>query len=110
MLHPLEPEKVSRIVKNILAACRDITCQSLEAYRWIHLRVGFISHFDLEGFIEEYQSCQNLRDNILANQIHNTSCNRSRKDKDYPYYMQQCPLYEQIAKQLLAEPEKVTQK
>ena len=75
-----------------------------------HLRAGSIAHHDLEGFIEEYQTSQNLRDNILANQIHNTSCNRSRKDKDYPYYMQQCEMYQQIVKQLLAEPKKFTQK
>ena len=110
MIHPLEPEKAARIIKNILAACRDITCLSMEAYRWIHIKAGFIAHYDLEGFIEEYQTCQNLRDNILANQIHNTSCNRSRKDRDYPYYLQQCEMYQQIVEQLLAEPQKFTQK
>ena len=97
-------------MNNILAACRDITCLSLEAYRWIHIKAGFIAHYDLGGFIEEYQTCQNLRDNILANQIHNTSCNRSRKDKDYPYYLQQCEMYQQIVEQLLADPRKFTQK
>jgi hypothetical protein len=110
MIHPFEQDKAARIVKNILAACRDITCLSLEAHRWIHLRAGFIAHYDLDGFIEEYQTCQNLRDNILANQIHNTSCNRSRKDRDYPYYLQQCEMYQQIVERLLAEPEKFTQK
>ena len=110
MIHPLEPEKASRIIGNILEACRDITKLSLEAYRWLHLRAGFIAHFDREGFIEEYQSCQNLRDNILANQIHNTSCNRSRKDRDYPYYLQQCDIYQQIVEQLLADPKQFKQK
>jgi hypothetical protein len=110
MIHPLEKDKSLRVMNNILAACRDITCLSLEGYRWIHLRAGFIAHYDLEGFIEEYQTCRNLRDNILANQIHNTCCNRSRKDRDYPYYLQQCEMYQQIVEQLLAEPEKFTQK
>jgi hypothetical protein len=110
MIHTLEPDKAARIVLNILGACRDITCLSLEAYRWLHLRAGFISHYDLDGFIEEYQTCQNLSDNILANQIHNTSCNRSRKDRDYPYYLQQCEMYQQIVEQLLADPQKFTQK
>jgi hypothetical protein len=110
MLHSLEPEKVSRIIKNTLEACTDITGLSLEAYRWINLRAGFIAHYDRDGFIEEYQTCQNLRENILANQIHNTSCNRSRNDKDYPYYLQQCEMYQQIVERLLAEPEKFTQK
>ena len=110
MIHPLEKDKALRVMNNILAACRDITCLSLEAYRWIHIKAGFIAHYDLEGFIEEFQTCQNLRDNILANQIHNTSCNRSRKDKDYPYYMQQCEMYQQIVEHLLADPQKFTQK
>ena len=110
MLHPLEKETALRVLNNILAACRDITCLSLEAYRWIHLRAGFIAHFDLDGFIEEYQTCQNLRDNILANQIHNTCCNRSKKDKDYDYYLQQCDMYQQIVERLLADPQQFKQK
>ncbi len=109
MLHPLEPEKASRIVSGVLEACRDITRLPMESYRWLHLRAGFIARYDLQGFIEDYQSCQNLRDNILVNQIHNTSCNHSRKDKDYPYYLQQCEMYQQIVEKLLAEPKKFTQ-
>jgi hypothetical protein len=110
MIHPFEQDKTARIVKNILAACRDISLLSQEGYRWMNLRAGFIAHYDMEGFIEEYQTCQNLRDNILVNQIHNTSCNRSRKDRDYLYYLQQCEMYQQIVEQLLAEPQKFTQK
>jgi hypothetical protein len=98
------------MIGNILDACREIRKLSLEAYRWIHLRAGFIAHYDLEGFIEEYQTCQNLRDNIIANQIHNTSCNRSRKDRDYPYCLEQCEMYQQIVERLLAEPHKFIQK
>jgi hypothetical protein len=52
MIHPYTPEKASMIIRNILQACRDISCLSLEAYRWIHLKKGFIAIFDLEGFIE----------------------------------------------------------
>ena len=77
---------------------------SLESYRWLHLKAGLIAHFDREGFIEEYQTCQNLRENILANQIHNTSCNRSKKDRDYHYYLQQCEMYQQIVEKLIADP------
>ena len=110
MTHSLPPEKASRIKGNIVEACRDITKLSLEAYRWLHLRAGFIAHYDREGFIEEYQTCQNLRDNILANLIHNTSCNRSRKDRDYPYYLQQCEIYQQIVERLLADPQQFKQK
>ena len=109
-MQPLEPVKAARIVTNILEACRDITYLSLEAYRWLNLRAGFISHFDLDGFIENYQSSLNLQENILANQIHNTSCNRSKKDKDYPYYVQQCEIYQQIVEQLIADPTKFIQK
>ena len=95
MLHRLEPEKALIIIKNLLDACRDITSLTQEGYRLIHLRTGFIAHYDREGFIEEYLTSQNLRDKILANQIHNTSCNRSLKDKDNPYYLQQGEIEEQ---------------
>ena len=110
MLHPHTPDKVARIINNTLEACKDITLLTIESYRWLHLRAGFIAHFDLEGFIENYQTSLNLRENILANQIHNTSCIRSLKDRDYPYYLQQCEMYQQIVEQLLAEPEKFTPK
>ena len=104
MLHSHQPEKANRIINDILEACKDITHLSLEANRWIHLRAGFTAHFDLDGFIENYQTCQNLHDNILANQIHNTCCNRSRKDSEYHYYLQQCEMYQQIVEQLIANP------
>ena len=110
MLHPHTPDKVARIINNVLEACKDITHLSMESYRWLHLRAGFIAHFDLEGFIENYQTSLNLRENILANQIHNTCCNRSKKDKDYPYYMQQCEMYQQIVEQLIANPLQFIQK
>ena len=110
MLHPHTSEKVARIINNVLAACKEITHLSMESYRWLHLKAGFVAHFDLEGFIEEYQTCQNLRDNILVNQIHNTSCNRSKKDSEYPYYLQQSEMYNQIVKSLIANPQQFTQK
>ncbi len=110
MLHPHTPDKVTRIINNILEACRDISCLSLESYRWLNMKAGFIAHFDLEGFIEEYQTCQNLRENILANQIHNTCCNRSRKDKEYAYYLQQCEMYQQIVEALISNPQQFIQK
>jgi len=110
MTHPLEPEKATRIIKNLLEACQDISCLSLEGFRWLHLRAGFITHEDLTGFIEEYQTCQNLRENIIANQIHNTCCSRSKKDREYPFYLQQCEMYQLIIDSLLADPMRFTQK
>ena len=110
MIHSIEPEKAFRIVSGVLKACRDITLLTLESCRWLQIRAGFIAHYDRKGFIEEYQTCQNLRDNILANHIHNTSCSRSKKDVDFPYYLQQCDMYAQIVQSLLTEPQKFTQK
>ena len=104
MLQPFEPDKVTRIVRNILDSCVDVTCLSEEAYRWIHLRAGFITQFCRSGFIEEYQTSQNLRECILAYQHANTHCNRRLKDPDYPYYRQQCAIYQQIVDHLNANP------
>ena len=102
MLKPIEKERADAIVKNILAACRDISLLSLESYRWLHLRSGFIAHYCREGFIEEYQTNQNLRECILAYQHANIHCTRNANDVEYPYYRQQSGMYNQIVDQLNA--------
>ena len=109
MLQQLSPEKAHRVIDNILMACKDITRLSPEAFRWLYLKAGFISHFDLEGFIENFQNSRNLHDNILAYQTQNTRCTRSIKDKDYPYYLQQSEMYRQIVENLLANPSMYSQ-
>lgn len=104
MLKPLSEVEVSRIVTNALEACKDIHKLSREGYKWISLRAGFIAHFSLEGFMSDYENSQNLRENILANEHHNTRFNRSPKDKDYPYYKQVSEMYGRITNELKAHP------
>ena len=110
MLKPLSEEEASRIVKNILEACKDIQHLSRDGYRWISLRAGFIAHYNREGFISDYQLSSNLRDNILAYEKANTFCHRKERDRDYPYYQQVCRMYAEIAAKLKEHPELYRQK
>jgi hypothetical protein len=110
MKHPYTPEKASRIIENMLKACRDMTQLFLEGYNWIRRMKGFYAHFDLEGFIEEYQTCQNFRDCILAYQIHNTCLSCSENNPEYPYHLQQCEMYQKVVDTLNSVPKSYTQK
>ena len=110
MLKPLEPQHAEQIVNNILDACKDITKLSVEGYRWIRVRSGFIAHLDKEGFIADYQTSQNLRDNILVYEHANIHCNRRNTDIEYPYYQQQCDMYVRILDNLKANPSEYKQK
>ena len=104
MLKPFEPQHAVRIVDNILDACKDITRLSVDGYRWISIRAGFIAHYNKEGFITDYQTSQNIRDNILVYEHANIHCNRSVTDIEYPYYQQQCDMYARILDNLKANP------
>jgi hypothetical protein len=110
MLKPLSQDEVSRIVKNVLDACIDIKTLSQQGYQWISLRAGFIAHYNREGFIADFENSQNLRENILAYEHHNTRFNRSQKDIDYPFYKQVSEMYLQIVEQLKANPAQYRQK
>ena len=102
LLQPFEPQLVGRIISNILEACKDITRLSDEGYHWIGKRNGFDANSSSEGFITDYQSSLNLRDNILAYEHANIHCNRTIPEIDLPFYQQQCDIYRQILDQLKA--------
>ena len=101
-LKPLTDSKCKSIVRNVLAACKNITKLNNQGYGYIHLASGFIAHYNLGGFIAHYQT-HSLRDDILANASSNKWSNFRPGDRDYEYYHQQGKIYADIVAGLQQE-------
>ena len=93
-----EKEK-SLIIKNVLAACRDITKLNKRGYNFLYLASGFIAHYNLQGFISYYTD-QSLKADILQNQRFNQWRNFSAADRDFDYYMGKKEVYNDICEAL----------
>ena len=89
-----EKEK-SLIIKNVLAACRDITKLNKRGYNFLYLANGFIAHYNLQGFIDYYTD-KSLKADILQNQAFNQWRNFSAADRDFDYYMAKKQVYNAI--------------
>jgi len=88
------------IVKNVLAACKDITKLTKAGYSFLYLSSGFIAHYNRSGFIAEF-SQRSLRESILENQRFNQWQYHS-KNPDASYYYQKKDIYNAICIQLEA--------
>ena len=98
-LQPLSDSKVKSIIRNILAACKNITKLNDTGYSYINLASGFIAHYDLNGFIAYYSS-HSLADDILANAVQNKWDNFRPGDQNYDYYHQKGKIYSKIVASL----------
>ena len=93
----LKTEKeMDYIVKNVKAACKDITKLTKAGYDFLYVSSGFIAHYNRHGFIDYYRREANLRRDILNNAGMNTWRNFSPGEKDYLYYHQKGEIYNRI--------------
>ena len=83
------------IVNNIVAACKDITKLNRTGYNFIYQASGFIAHYDICGFINEYQN-EDLKSEIIANRHNNMWTNFCSGDQNYDYYMSRADVYKRI--------------
>lgn len=88
-------KEADSIVKNLVAACKDIKKLNRKGYGFIYLASGFIAHYDLHGFID-YYSDESLRADILENQQNNQWRNFRPGEKDYEYYMSKRDIYNRV--------------
>jgi len=96
MLKPLaEPEK-NLIVKNVMAACYDITKLNPKGYDFLHLSIGFIAHYNLRGFCDYYKTPGHLTGDILKFQDMNQWDNFKHWEKDYAFCMAKKDVYNRI--------------
>ncbi len=96
MLKTLSKKEENRILRSIALACTDSMEQlNKYAYNWLHIKSGFIAHYNLQGFQGSYYPAQ-LRTAILDNERWNTSCNYRESEADYPYYKQKADMYKRL--------------
>lgn len=66
------------------------------AYDFVMLSSGFIAHYNLYGFREEYRDVNYFRQQILSNQRMNQWDNFRPGERDYEYMMQKKRIYNAI--------------
>ena len=69
MLKPLTAQQQKNIVRNVLAACRDIEKLNKTGYSFLYLACGFIAHYDINGFKAYYSEPGSLQRDIEANTV-----------------------------------------
>jgi hypothetical protein len=96
----LQTEKECQlIIKNVLAACKDIRKLNKRGYNFLYLASGFIAHYNLGGFIAEYTG-RSLSADILSYARQNQWCNFRIGEKDAEYYHQKRDIYNAIVSEL----------
>lgn len=92
------PRQVQLIVSSVRKVMQtgEIEHLSKSAYDFLYLASGFIAHYNLFGFRDYYSDVENLRRDILINQMNNQWRNFHRGERDYDYMMQKKSIYNQI--------------
>lgn len=103
MLERYTPLQKTRIVNNIVRACKDPSKLNAQGYNFLYLASGFIAHYNRQGFISHYSQWHSLASDILENQRYNQWHNFSESDKDHGYYMDKRAIYNAICAQLRGE-------
>ena len=83
------------IVKNVLAACKDITKLNKRGYDYLYLCNGFIAHYNQNGFIE-YYSRHSLQTDIEDNARANQWANFRAGENNAAYYHSRRDVYNAI--------------
>ena len=83
------------IVKNVLAACKDITKLNKRGYDYLNLCSGFIAHYNLNGFISHYSDYSLIAD-IEANARANQWANFRTGENNAAYYHSRRDVYNAI--------------
>ena len=88
------------LVKNVVAACRDIEKLNKRGYNYLYCASGFIAHYNISGFIDHYSSAS-LRQDILDNLAMNCYDNFRPGERDYEYYHQKAAIYQEICVEIV---------
>jgi hypothetical protein len=73
---------------------------SKQAYNFLYQASGFIAHYNLHGFQDEYGCVEQLAANILNNKPNNQWGNFREGEDYYDYYMSKKECYNAICKML----------
>lgn len=90
-------KETDNIVKNLIKASTiELKVLSVSAYKFINIASGFIAHYDIFGYIGNYETAVNLGNAILHNQRNNQHSNFSSIDENYEYMMQEKDIYNRV--------------
>jgi hypothetical protein len=95
MLEPLTQKQQDLIVKNVVAAVKDIRKLNSTGYNFLYLASGFIAHYNIHGFKDHYDR-YSLAYDIINNQKSNMWNNFMPTDENYAYYMTKKAVYLRI--------------
>ena len=99
-MKPYTKQQQTRIANNIMAAISmDISKLNGPAYRFISGCPGFIAHYNLGGFISNYED-NSLSDDILLCQRINQWANFRPGERDYEFNMSRKAIYNTICNNL----------
>lgn len=74
----------------------DINNLTKSAYNFLNLSSGFIAHYNLYGFRDEYANVNYLKNNLAKNYCANQWINFRTGENDYEYMMQKKEIYNRI--------------
>ena len=90
-LHPANIEKL--ILKNCIAAMKDISKLTFRGYDFLYQASNFIAHYNVHGFKDHYGTGRALATDIVLHQKDNQWLNFSPGHADYEYHQQQKRIY-----------------
>ena len=96
MLKPITPRQQDAIVKNVIAACNNISKLNKAGYNFLYLASGFIAHYDIEGFKSYYDTDGDLIQDLYQFAPMNQWSNFRVGERNYDYYMSRKQVYNKI--------------
>jgi len=100
MIQPITPAQQSRIVSNVVAACRNIEKLNATGYKFISLAAGFIAHYNLHGFKAAYSEPGRLQRAIEEQAKYNQWHNFRKGEENADYYHSKRDTYNAIIDKL----------
>ncbi|CAB4222524.1 hypothetical protein UFOVP1655_123 [uncultured Caudovirales phage] len=98
-MKPLTERQKVIIVNNIVSATKDIKNLTNSGYNFIYLASGFIAHYNLYGFRDNYTG-KTLKEDIISNKNSNMWNNFRPHESNYDYYMSKKDVYVRILEQI----------
>ena len=100
LLTPRQAALITASIRKVMTT-GDINYLTQIAYKFIMLSSGFIAHYNLYGFRDEYKNVADLKADLLRQQPNNQWYNFRPGERDYDYMMQKRDIYNCICEDLM---------
>jgi len=104
-MEKLSDKEQQLIIKNVIAAAKNINKLNKRGYNFLYLASGFIAHYNLNGFKDYYTKeglpfDNDLKTDILEYKQFNQFNNFKEGDSNFDYYMSKKQVYNAICEGL----------